>query len=319
VSVGHTADPWGLFPEDDSCHLPPDDEPWWTETTWFSWMVPERKLMGHWYLVMRANVGVQFGGVCVFDDAAVLPWELPAYDWDWHEPLAEPHDLRDVGGVMRGMSLQCLEPGVRYRFAHDGADVSLDLEFEALLRPMITRGQPPADHGSKIDQPGRITGAMVLRGEEIAVDCISMRDRSWGVRKPRRQPRIGYCHATSGPDSSFLVISVDRNGSDGIVQGYLMRDGAWARITEGTRAAQRDDQGRPSAIRILAVDELGRELEAHGTTVSRQVLLAYPDMFCWNSLARWEFDGATAWGEDQDVWHPRAWRDFAQARGTTIR
>ena len=45
--------------------------------------------------------------------------------------------------------------------------------------------------------------------------------------------------------------------------------------------------------------------------VSRQVFTAYPSMFCWNSLVHWQLDGADAWGEDQDVWHPRKWRDFA--------
>src|SRR5690606_36265055 len=152
---------------------------------------------------------VQFGGVCVFDDLAVLPWELPAYDWDWHEPLPEPHDLRDMK-ALRGMSLRCLEPGRRYRIGHDGVDLQLDLEFEALMRPMVTREQPPANLGSKIDRPGRGTGTMVLQGETIPVDCIAMRDRSWGIRRPLRQPRIGYCHATTGDGSSFLVISIDR-------------------------------------------------------------------------------------------------------------
>jgi hypothetical protein len=312
-----TAAAWGLVPDDDGSHLPPDDEPWWTETAWFSWMVPERNLMGHWYLVMRANVGIQFGGVCVFDDTAVLPWELPAYDWDWHEPLPQPHDLRDVRGALRGMHLRCLEHGRRYRFGHEGADVSLDLEFEALMQPMLTREQPPANHGSKVDQPGRVTGIMVLQGETVHVDCIAMRDRSWGVRRPRRQPRIGYCHATSGPDSSFLAISVDRDGVDGIVTGYLMRDGTWARLTGGTRHADRDAHGRPSRVRISTTEEHDQTPEPTGTTVSRQVLLAYPDMFCWNSLARWQFDGSTVWGEDQDVWHPRAWRDFARAQRIT--
>jgi hypothetical protein len=53
--------------------------------------------------------------------------------------------------------------------------------------------------------------------------------------------------------------------------------------------------------------------------VSRQVFTAYPDMFCWNSLARWEYDDVVAWGEDQDIWHPRKWRDFAREIGATIR
>ncbi len=306
---------WGLLPEDDSFHAPPDDNPWWTETTWFSWMVPERKLMGHWYFVMRPNIGVQFGGVCAFDDAAVLPWELPAYDWDWHVPLPEPHDLRDMQGALRGMSLTCLEPGTRYRLGHDGVDLKLDVEFEALMRPSLTHEQPPANHGSKIDQPGRVTGTMVLQGESIDIDCIAMRDRSWGIRKPLRQNRIGYCHATTDAENSFLIISVLHKGVDSIVSGYLMRDGTWARITGGTRDAAHDELGRPSIIKVSAVDDLGRTLETTGTSVSRQVLMAYPDMFCWNSLAHWDFAGTTAWGEDQDVWHPHAWRDYARAEG----
>jgi hypothetical protein len=36
-------------------------------------------------------------------------------------------------------------------------------------------------------------------------------------------------------------------------------------------------------------------------------------MFCWNSLVQWTYDGVECWGEDQDVWHPRRWRDFAES------
>ena len=49
---------WGLVPEDDMFHPPESADPWWTETVWFSWMVPERNLLGYWYTVMRANIGV---------------------------------------------------------------------------------------------------------------------------------------------------------------------------------------------------------------------------------------------------------------------
>jgi hypothetical protein len=40
------SDDWGLLPEDDQFHPPETDDPWWTETGWFSWMVPERNLLG---------------------------------------------------------------------------------------------------------------------------------------------------------------------------------------------------------------------------------------------------------------------------------
>jgi len=28
------------------------------------------------------------------------------------------------------------------------------------------------------------------------------------------------------------------------------------------------------------------------------------------SLTRWDFDGVTGYGEDQDLFHPARWRDF---------
>jgi hypothetical protein len=311
-------DEWGFVPEDDMFHPPESDDPWWTETVWFSWMVPERNLLGYWYTVFRANIGVNFGGVLVFDHTAVLPWEIPVFDWHWHQPMPERVDLRDLD-VLGGMTLRCERHGRRFRFGYRNDDVEFDLTYDALMQPMLTRKEPPFNHGTHVDQPGRVTGRFVLQGEEIDVDCIAMRDRSWGIRAPRRQPKLGYCHATAGPDSSFLSISVDRKGHDGVLTGYLMRDGEWSKLASGTRHVTRDDKGRPAQIRVEATDELGRPLEAIGTTVSRQVFTAYPDMFCWNSLTRWDFDGTTAWGEDQDIWHPRKWRAFAAEIGALTR
>jgi hypothetical protein len=311
-------DAWGLVPEDDMFHEPEEDNPWWTETVWFSWMVPERNLLGYWYTVFRKNIGVNFGGVLVFDHTAVLPWEIPVFDWNWHQPIPEVVDLTDLD-VLGGMTLQCLEPGRRFRFGYGAEHCTFDLEFEALMQPMLSRKTPPFNHGNHIDQPGRVRGTFRLHGEDIPVDCIAMRDRSWGLRVPKRQPKLGYCHATSGPDSSFLAITVDRKGHDGLVGGYLMRDGVWSSLVEGERRVQRDAGGRPAEVTLVARDELGRPLEAHGTTVSRQVFTAYPDMFCWNSLAQWQYDGVTAWGEDQDIWHPRKWREFATSIGALVR
>jgi hypothetical protein len=95
-------------------------------------------------------------------------------------------------------------------------------------------------------------------------------------------------------------------------------------LADGTRSVTRDDEGRPASIVIDAVDQLGRPLVATGSTVSRQVFLAYPSMFCWNSLAQWEWGSGdratcTGWGEDQDIWHPRKWRDHSRAlRGAPV-
>ena len=273
-------DAWGLVPDDDQFHEPPTDDPWWTETVWVSWMVPERGLLGYVYPAFRANLGIQFGGVLVLDSNATVPWELPAFEWSWHHPLPRSPDLLDTGDDLAGgMRLQCLEPGRVFRFGCQNADVSFDLTFESLCRPLLTRQEPPFDHGAHIDQPGRVTGSFELQGEHFDVDCIAMRDRSWGIRRPGPQAKIGYDHGTASADDGFLSISIDRKGDDRVIRGYLLRDGEWSPLTGGTRSVVRDTEHRPDVITVEAVDELGREMHATGRVTSRCVFYAYPHMF----------------------------------------
>jgi hypothetical protein len=310
---GHQGDPlgeWGLLPSDDALHEPSTDDPWWTETVWFGWMVPERKILGYFYPGFRANLGIMFGNVLVTDPSADLPWEIPFFEEYWHLKLPAEVDLRDAT-FENGMALKCLEPGRIFEFSFRHRHLELDLRYEALMKPLVTRGTPPFNHGNHIDQPGHVTGSMKLRGEELRVDCFSMRDRSWGIRRDGRQPRVGYCYATASGESGFLSISVMTQGTDVITTGFLMRDGEWSRLASGTREVTRDARGRPIEIRIHGVDELGRSVISTGTVASRQVFKCYPSMFCWNSLVEWKLDGQRCWGEDQDIWHPEKWREYA--------
>ena len=51
---------------------------WWeTETAWFSFHVPERRLGGWLYTMVRPNIGTVAGGAWVWDDTAWLPWDVP--------------------------------------------------------------------------------------------------------------------------------------------------------------------------------------------------------------------------------------------------
>jgi hypothetical protein len=297
-----------LTTDDDTFHERTDD-PWWTETVWFAWMVPERKLLGYFYPVFRPNLGVQFGGVLVVDDSADLPWEIPIFEFGWHAQIPDALDLRDAH-LDNGMRIKAVEPGRVFELGYESRDLALDLRYEGVIPPLVTDATPPFNKGH-IDQIGRVTGTMALRGEEIGVDCFAMRDRGWGPRQDGRQPKVGYSYATVSPEHAFLTISVDQQGDDLVSHGFLQRDGERSRVVSGRRTVERDALGRPAQITIDATDERGRPMRAVGRAVSRQVFTAYPSMFCWNSLVHWQLDGAEAWGEDQDVWHPRKWRDFA--------
>jgi hypothetical protein len=298
-----------LVSEDDTFHDPGDD-PWWTETVWFGWMVPERRMIGSFYPFFRPNLGVQAGGVWLFDHTAEVPWEVPFFDFSWHIPMTPGLDLRHAD-LPNGMSIRALEPNRVFQLRYSHPDLELDIRYEALFQPLLSRATPPFTVGSHLDQPGRVTGRMNLRGEEIPIDCYSMRDRAWGPRRDGRQPKVGYSFGTASDSSAFLSISVDRRGDEQVSTGFLMRDGVWSELASGTRKVERDAGGRPARIMIDAVDELGRRLVTEGDAVSRHVALTYPSMLSWTSLTRWELDGGECWGEDQEIWHPNRWRAFA--------
>lgn len=309
-----SSDDWGLTTDDDNFH-PADDNPWWTETMWFAWMVPERNILGYYYPMFRPNLGIQAGGVLVFDDTAELPWELPVFNYDWHQQIPAGLDLRDAK-LNNGMTIKCVEANRSYELGYESRDLTLSLRVEGVTKPLVTKGTPPFNKGH-IDQICHVTGQMVMNGENIAVDSYAMRDRSWGPREDGRQPQVGYSYATQDPDNAWLAVTIGKGQEYNVSTGFNIRDGIWSQMVSGTREVDRDAQGRPSAYRLQATDALGRTVTATGTMMSRQVFTAYPSMFCWNALVDWSADGFRGYGEDQDCWHPRKWRQFLQAMKTS--
>ncbi len=92
-----------------------------------------------------------------------------------------------------------------------------------------------------------------------------------------------------------------------IAYGFLRREGVTAPLVEGTRVTERDDDHRwITQVRLAARDTLGRTLNATGTSRSRIVINRHTFIDI-NSLVRWEMDGATGWGEDQDMWPVHRW------------
>jgi len=306
---------WGLTPADDMFHPRDQNDPWWTETVWYAFFVPERKLVGYIYLVFRHNKNLQAGGVIVYDDTAELPWDLPVMDYDWHNDIPPGLDLRDAT-LESGLHHRVVEPGMHYKVTYASRDVDVDLTFTAAMKPHVILATPPFNKGH-IDAIMHCTGTLVIRGEQITVDSLAMRDRSWGQRKDGKQPTVGYEYGTADPDNGFLAVSISRSPDVyEITTGYLMRDGLWAHVSEGRRQVQRDDRGRPRAVHIEATDDLGRTLVANGDAVNCQIFCAYPSMFDMNCLVDWSWDGQTGWGEIQDVWLPRRWREYMQGRAS---
>ena len=58
---------------DDELHPPTSDDPFWGETSWWAFSVPERKLAAWFYPLMRTNQDVCSAAVFVWDDTGDTP------------------------------------------------------------------------------------------------------------------------------------------------------------------------------------------------------------------------------------------------------
>ena len=322
---------------DDNWHEPSPH--WWeTETNWWSFNVPECKLGGWLY---TQSLGVQQtvnGGAWVWDDS-----DAGAVYERNHRGLPFPDrgDLRDVS-FPNGVRVKMLEPLMKYRTTYsDPGRFECDLVHEGIIRPHSHPiGAWPFWATRHFDQPMHVTGAIVLLGKEIPVDCYSVRDRSWGPRpvgptpedkklapgtlsRPNKPPRarmphsVGYCFATQDEREGFVAFTDPWLGedmgtpSDDLDTGYLLRDGEYAPLVEGFRTTTlASDTKFIETIHLEALDALGRELVADSTLVSRHGT-AGPS---GTGLFKWTWTGGRhGWGEDQ-TYAPPGWLEAVAAR-----
>lgn len=301
---------------DDRFHFDRLSDRWWeTETCWFSFAVPERRLGGWLYTMVRPNIGTVAGGCWVWDDTAHLPWEA-LYSTNYTAlRLPENADLTDIA-LPTGVTIKRIEPLKRYRLGYrDEGRIDLDLEYEAVMEPRALRRPGSVfKQASHFDQFGRLTGTMVLHGERIAVDCLAMRDRSWGPRAEHRPSRNAYVTGIASPREAFLAVTRWEEGTERVAYGFMIRDGEIADLVGGTRTVERcPKNGWVTSIAIEARDERGRMLEARGERVSG-IIINRHSFIDSNGLLRWTINGHAGWGEDQDMWPVHDWSAMMRAR-----
>jgi hypothetical protein len=301
--------------EDDKFHFDRMGDRWWmTETSWFSFCHPERKLGGWLYTMARPNIGTVAGGAWVWDDTAHLPWEVP-YSANYTAlRLPRDQDLTDIT-LPTGVSIRMLEPCTRYQLGfQDGERCKMALEFAGIMppRPLRKAGSPFGD-AHHYDQIGRVTGEISLNGEQIAIDCLSVRDRSWGPRPEHRPKKSSYVTGVASERDAFLAVTKWNGGVEEIAYGFMIRDGEIADLASGHRVVERDpEQGWVTRITIEGTDEHGRTLHATGTRLSG-IIINRHSFIDSNGLIAWSINGHAGHGEDQDMWPVHDWADFRRA------
>jgi hypothetical protein len=325
-------------PEDDGYHTASDD-PFWTETTWWSFNVPERRI-GCWlHAAYHTNRGEVTWRVFVWDPDGADPGRLAYYRLMPDVPMPSGADLRDITFPAGGFSVKMLTPAMDYAVAYGDADERFSVEFEhrSVHPPQrFTPGEAPALHNPHFDQLGEITGELVLRGEHIPIDCWSVRDRTWGPRgghhsqsqKPsyvrgeyrvatpgdarwreiereRGRGRIQYIFGHTDHQTGFLSFVRPQDGdADGwspLNVGWLLKNGEFQRLDKA-RSRMRNYRDPTTGWSAHMEVEL---VDRGGRSMEAEgfsVSHMCEQATGSNALMRWEYDGKIGWGEDQDGW-----------------
>jgi hypothetical protein len=304
-----------IVPQDDLLHRGSAD-PYWNESAWFGFTVPERSLTGWVYCYHRPNMNFSVGGVALWDPSGEHAWDCLYYDWGTPVPLSPDTEMFDFS-LESGLTIRCHEPLTSFSLDFRGADCVVDLSWTSLAPPQsaVRGGARELPSGADqwatghYNQPGSVRGSVELRGETIPVDCLYLRDHSWG---PRRftNPRGDFASVVASADSGFCVLAAsDRPAAsdpgvgvaDPVAFGWYLKDGEISRLVTGRRTVlERDARGRPVAVSVEGRDESGRELTATGRCRNVLHWNGYPSLHMFWSMVDWEFDGRSAVGEEQD-------------------
>jgi len=286
---------------DDAYHPPRSDTPTWIETMWFPFWVPEEGISASVRVWFSPNAGQQGG--------AVAGWSGQSkglFGDRWAEPFSSPPNLLDLR-LDRGLRIECLEPLARYRIQHETDTLKVGLEFEAIMPPNpVPPEESPGMFAGHLEQPGRVTGQLAFHGQTHAIDCYSIRDRSWGPREMPDELRLGNAHGTAEGFGFFTYVNPTADGTERITSGYLLRDGVATQLVSGFRETELVD-GLPVSVRLIATDATDRVLEAEGKCVNVMASNAGNGVYAVLNLVRWEHEGGVAWGENHDVWSENAW------------
>src|ERR1700712_3197584 len=138
----------GMHP-DDEFHRPISDDTDWSETCWFTFTVPERKVSGQLYPFFRANLGTMAAGAYFWDPSGSRPEDCLSPKNFCHLPIPD-QPLSDIT-IGNGIHYKCLKPQEQYEIGYDDQDGGNEIHAELTFTAV---GEPHYLGSSHPDQPG---------------------------------------------------------------------------------------------------------------------------------------------------------------------
>lgn len=293
-----------------------------TETSYWGFCVPERRLMCEIYLWFHPALKTMSAGILLFTGKRSS--SLASDYVHHHHFLPMPDQIAHYQVPQIGLDIEVIEPLKRIRIRHQDPDraVSFDILCEAAMPPV---GRP---NGKHLIQVMKTTGTLDLYGEEIAVDNYFTRDRSWGAERfetPMDLPPITWMSGNAGPDLAFHLVAFDDpdcnpdwlghyaapEAGENLMWGFLQRKGKLHTLSAVRKLTHRAGDGTtPTGFSITLLPEGGEPLELEGSIHAQAPWATWQNVVVWYSLTRWEIDGREAWGDCQDIHYNRYVHEF---------
>ena len=333
-----------IFTPEDDCYHQLSDDHYETETNWWSFNIPERKI-GCWiHTPYYQNRKTATWRIFAWDDEGFDPARMAYYRKVEEAAMPDDPDLRDItfpgDKDGPGYSLKMIEPGMKYhlQYEDEARGFALDFTHTGLHQPhRFPPGRPPFMQTPHFDQLGHIEGWMTLRGERIRIDGIGVRDRTWGPRggpyaaspkkyandmervkhpggarwreieREKGRGRIQYIFGHRPDGTGFLGFA---RLQDADADGWAPMNAGWIR-RDGEFGTLDASQSRMRSFRNPKTGwcthmqvELVDELGREMVSEGFTVSTMSEAGYGVNQLMRWDIDGGIGWGEDQDVWNP---------------
>lgn len=302
-----------VLPQADRFSDHPSDSPYWNESAWFSVSKPEERIHGMIQYYFRPNMGMLNGGPVLWDPSGTNQWDCLYYNWS-HLQAMPPGAAKFDMTARNSLSVKVLEPLRRYAIRYDQPDFKMDLEWEANAPiHVLTTADPAQAETAKfhLEQPGRMRGRIWVQGREIEIDCLSMRDTSFGPRDYDSLSSGGYFWGIA-ENSSFHAIAIGEGNLQKIIGGYLWRDGQMSSLVAGSREVLEFGRYGPLRVQFEATDKLGRRISAIGRIEEGLIFTGYTDHTVLWSLTEWNWDDVVHWGDNQEFCSTANFRAIAR-------
>lgn len=289
------------LPQADRFFDDPGDNPYWNESVWFSFSVPERRLHGFIQYYFRPNMGMLNGGPVMWDPSGTCSWNCLYYNWS-HLQAVPPGSRKFDMTARNSLSVKVLEPLTRYAIHYDNESFQLELEWHAIGPVHELKSKDPGQQATQkfhMEQPGRMTGTVRRDGELFPIDCYSMRDTSYGPRDYSATSSGGYFWGIAD-NSAFHAIAKGEGREQSVIGGFIWRDGELSSLVSGVRRVEEYGRYGPREVTFDATDGLGRTIRASAWIDDGLIFTGYSDHTVLWSLMKWDWDGVTHWGDNQE-------------------